>query len=103
MQDDIAMLEPLLADRERILGAEHPDTLASRGNLANAYQGAGRTHDAIAIYEPLVADLERVLGAEHPDTLGSRGNLASAYEAAGRSADADRIRTSPGDGNTFIV
>ncbi|MEA2182312.1 MAG: hypothetical protein QOF69_1497, partial [Solirubrobacteraceae bacterium] len=41
-QDAIATLEPLLADHQRTLGAEHPDTLASRYNHANAYQAAGR-------------------------------------------------------------
>ena len=45
-----------------MLGAEHPDTLASRGNLANAYQAAARTQDAIKIYEPLLEDLDRILG-----------------------------------------
>ena len=45
-QDAIAILTPMLADRERTLGAEHPDTLGSRTNLANAYQAAGRTADA---------------------------------------------------------
>ena len=44
----IAIFEPLLADLERTLGAEHPHTLSTRGNLANAYQDAGRTEDAIA-------------------------------------------------------
>ena len=37
--DAIAIYEPLLADRERILGAEHPDTLITRHNLA-AQRGA---------------------------------------------------------------
>ena len=45
-QDAITIYEPLLADLERILGAEHPDTLGSRNNLANAYQAAGRTAEA---------------------------------------------------------
>ena len=31
------MHEQTLADRERLLGPDHPDTLASRDNLANAY------------------------------------------------------------------
>ena len=31
-----------LTDRERVLGPDHPDTLASRNNLAGAYQSAGR-------------------------------------------------------------
>ncbi len=32
-----------LAARERLLGPDHPHTLASRNNLALAYQAAGRT------------------------------------------------------------
>ena len=37
------MHEQTLADRERVLGPDHRDTLASRNNLANAYQETGRT------------------------------------------------------------
>jgi hypothetical protein len=99
----IALQEQVLADRERILGAEHPDTLAARGNLAFSYWAAGRVGEAIALQERVLADSERVLGAEHPDTIGSRNNLANAYEAAGRTADADRLRPATEDGNTFIV
>ena len=93
----ISILEPVLAERERTLGPEHPDTLASRGNLANAYQAAGRVQDAIAILEPLLADLEQMLGAEHPNTLSTRGNLANAHRDAGRSADADPVPDRLGD------
>jgi hypothetical protein len=35
--------ERLVADQEQALGADHADTLASRNNLANAYQKPGRT------------------------------------------------------------
>ena len=38
----IAVGEPLLADRERVLGPDHPGTLASRNDLAAAYRAAGR-------------------------------------------------------------
>ena len=79
---------PLAADCERVLGADHPDTLTSRNNLAEAYRAAGRTAEAIALYERTLADRERVLGADHPNTLGSRNNLALAYQAAGRTAEA---------------
>ncbi|WP_181725773.1 tetratricopeptide repeat protein, partial [Nocardia gipuzkoensis] len=41
------LYEQTLIDRERILGAEHPDTLTSRNNLASTYQAAGRTAEAI--------------------------------------------------------
>ena len=80
--------EPQLADQERILGPDHPDTLASRNNLARAYQDAGRAGEAIPLYERTLADRERTQGPDHPDTLGSRNNLAEAYQAAGRAAEA---------------
>ena len=84
----ILIAEPLLADQERVLGADHPDTLATRNNLATAYWTAGRTAEAITLYEQTLADRERVLGADHPDTLKTRNNLAAAYRAAGRTAEA---------------
>ena len=34
--------EPLTSDLDRVLGPDHPDTLASGNNLANAYRAAGR-------------------------------------------------------------
>ena len=52
----IAVAEPLLADRERVLGPDHPDTLASRNNLAAAYRAAGRAAEAIALHERTLAD-----------------------------------------------
>ena len=84
----IAVGEPLLEDAERVLGPDHPDTLASRNNLANAYQEAGRAAEAIPLHEQTLADRERVLGPDHPDTLTSRNNLAAAYQEAGRAAEA---------------
>ena len=76
------------ADSERVLGADHPDTLASRSNLAYAYWSVGRLEEAIALFERTLTDSERVLGADHPDTLASRNNLAAAYQSAGRLAEA---------------
>jgi len=42
----------LAADRERVLGETHPDTLTSRNNLAAAYRAAGRLGDAEGLAEP---------------------------------------------------
>jgi hypothetical protein len=84
----IQVAEPLLADYERVLGPDHPDTLASRNDLAAAYRAAGRAAEAIALHERTLAGLERVLGPDHPSTLTSRNNLADTYVAAGRVAEA---------------
>ena len=85
------MGEQVTADRERMLGPEHPDTLTARANLARSYLSAGRTGEAIAIFEELVADHERLLGPEHPDTLNARANLALSYLSAGRTGEAIAI------------
>ncbi len=61
---------------ERVLGAEHPDTLTTRANLA---YWTGQAGDAAAARDQFAALLplrERILGAEHPDTLTTRANLA---------------------------
>jgi hypothetical protein len=43
----ITLFEQTLADRERVLGADHPETLATRNNLAAAHRAAGHTARAI--------------------------------------------------------
>jgi hypothetical protein len=43
----ITLHEQNLADQERGLGADHPDTLSTRGNLAAAYRAADRTAEPI--------------------------------------------------------
>ena len=70
------------------LGPHHPDTLASRNNLAGTYRASGRLDKAIALYEQTLEDSIRVLGTDHPSTLTSRLNLAGAYQAAGRLDEA---------------
>jgi energy-coupling factor transporter ATP-binding protein EcfA2 len=58
------------------LGADHPDTLTARFNVAYWTGRTGDAHAALALFEQLLPDRERVLGADHPDTLGSRGTVA---------------------------
>ncbi|MFD5635222.1 tetratricopeptide repeat protein, partial [Streptomyces sp. NPDC127077] len=79
----IPLYEATLTQREQILGDTHPDTLASRNNLANAYQSAGDLGRAIPLHEATLTQYEQVLGDTHPDTLASRNNLASTYQSAG--------------------
>ena len=73
---------------ERLLGPDHPDTLASRNNLAGAYESVGRLTEAITLYEQVTKDSARVLGEDHPDTLTSRNNLAETYRSVGRTDEA---------------
>jgi tetratricopeptide (TPR) repeat protein len=84
----ILLAGPLLTDQERVLGTDHPDTLATRHKLAEAYNWAGLRAEAIMLFEQNLADRERVQGTDHPETLASRSNLANAYRVAGRTAEA---------------
>ena len=113
LDEAIPLYEQVAADSARVLGPDHPQTLASRNNLAYAYRAAGRLDEAIPLFEQVAADSARVLGDNHPDTLSSRNNLAYAYESAGRlkeaivmlgGALADSLRVlGPDHPGTFIV
>lgn len=101
----------------RVLGPEHPQTLAARAslaryhgagraqdatslaerNLADAYRAAGRPKDAagrpkdaVAQCKRALADSERTLGPDHPDTIAARARLASAYVPANKLGSAIR-------------
>jgi hypothetical protein len=68
----------VLADRERLSGPAHPDTVTARADLAAACQQAGRLGDAIGHYEQALADSELYLGPDHPLTRAMRDNLEAA-------------------------
>ena len=87
-EDSIELYEQVLADRVRVLGPDHPDTLTVRNNLAGAYKSAGRLAEAVELFERVLADRVRVLGPDHPDTLAARNNLAGAYYSVGRFGEA---------------
>ena len=58
----------------RVLGPDHPNTLAARNDLALCV-GGGQTAQT-ADLPGLLADERRVLGPDHPDTLAARNDLA---------------------------
>ena len=74
----IELFERVLADRVRVLGPDHPDTLNARDNLALAYDSAGHLAEAIDAWEELLPDCQRVLGLEHPLTKQVEKNLEAA-------------------------
>jgi tetratricopeptide (TPR) repeat protein len=84
----IVIGEQLVADQGRVLGPDHPDTLQTRNNLADAYRAVGRTNEAITLDEQVLAARERTLGPDHPGTLQSRNNLAIGYWQVGRMDEA---------------
>ena len=78
--------------RKKLLGAEHPDTLASMGDLASIYCNQGRWNEAEQLHIQVIDMTKKLLGAEHPDTLKSMGDLASTYCNQGRWDEAEQLK-----------
>jgi eukaryotic-like serine/threonine-protein kinase len=83
------ILREVLAERERTLGPEHPDTLATRHHLASALFFQGKYGQAETEYRAVLKLREKVLGPEHPDTLRTRNNLALALDYEAKYAEAE--------------
>ncbi|MFF4394903.1 tetratricopeptide repeat protein [Streptomyces sp. NPDC001480] len=82
------------AERARLLGPDHPETLASRYELGFTLSRAGRPADALREYTEVARARARVLGADHPDTLAARQETAYVLGQLGRHFDAHQAYTS---------
>ena len=83
----ITLYEQVVTDRSRILGENHPQTLASRNNLAYTYLLMGRTDDAVSHIEQTLIRSTRALGEEHPLTVSARKNLEVALHVLKQRKD----------------
>jgi tetratricopeptide (TPR) repeat protein len=70
------------------LGPDHPDTLVSMHNLANAYAALGDESEAYGLRQETLARRTSTLGPEHIDSLRSRLVLARSYAILNRPKDA---------------
>jgi Tetratricopeptide repeat len=84
-RDQYAILLPIV---ERILGAEHPETLTVRANLTGWSGEMGDAAGARDQYAALLPIRNRALEAKHPDTLTIRANLAAWTGETGDAAGA---------------
>jgi plasmid stability protein len=91
----------VLAARLRVLGLDHPDTLATRHQIALEIGMRGHPAAAEAEFRDVLAARLRVLGPDHPDTLTTRYCIAekmsgqrnhAAAEAEFRDVLAARLR-----------
>ena len=85
------MEREVLAVKQRVLGAEHPDTLTAAGNLAASLSNQGKHDEAEKMQREVLAVEKRVLGAEHPDTLTAAGNLALSLARQGKHDEAEKM------------
>ena len=64
-------LRQVLAARQRRLGPDHPDTLATRFAIAREMAARGDHAEAEKEFRDMLPHLERKLGLDHPDTLAA--------------------------------
>ncbi|MGW2544022.1 tetratricopeptide repeat protein, partial [Kitasatospora sp. NPDC001574] len=79
----IPLVAAVADGRRRLLGADHPETLAARGRLAELHARVGDPARAVELCRAVVADRSRAQGPDHPAVLADRHSLAHAYRKAG--------------------
>ncbi|MET7396444.1 tetratricopeptide repeat protein [Dactylosporangium sp. NPDC005572] len=84
----VAHFTQLVTDCLRVLGPDHPDTLAARSHLAWRRRETGDAAGAAQDAQLLLGDRLRVLGPDHPDTLTTRNTLAYCRGETGDPAGA---------------
>ncbi|MFF6776909.1 tetratricopeptide repeat protein [Streptomyces sp. NPDC012637] len=87
-QEAADLLRTVVRDRARVLGADHPDTLASGYELGFALARLGRPAEALRQFGEVAEGRARALGTDHPDTLAARQETAYVLGGLGRHAEA---------------
>ncbi|MFC9843482.1 tetratricopeptide repeat protein [Streptomyces sp. NPDC060223] len=82
------------AEREHVLGPDHPDTLASRYEVGFTLSRTGRPAEALREYAHVAQARERVLGPDHADTLAARQEMAYVLGQLGRHFEAHQAYAS---------
>jgi tetratricopeptide (TPR) repeat protein len=78
-------------DRQKMLGPDHPETLTSLNNLAQALFFKGQYKEAANLYRQALAGREKILGQNHLDTIKSLNNLAQALVYHGQFKAAEDL------------
>jgi hypothetical protein len=77
--------------QEKVLGAEHEDTLWSKYGLAHALSCQQKHAEAEQLFRQSAQQREKVRGAEHKDTLKSKYRLAVALSNQQKHAEAEQL------------
>eukprot|EP00955_Chlamydomonas_euryale_P078611 363181-Chlamydomonas_euryale.AAC.10 len=72
-----------LMARQNVLGADHPNTLASANNLAALLKATGELEDARELCARALSGCEKALWQDHPGTLACTVGGASKIEVIG--------------------
>jgi tetratricopeptide (TPR) repeat protein len=81
-EDSVSAYDQVIADRTRVLGDGHAETLDARHSQLKALVIAGQFERALPFLKRLLDDRERAQGADHPDTLETRKHHSVALALA---------------------
>ncbi|KAJ3277968.1 hypothetical protein HDU79_001991, partial [Rhizoclosmatium sp. JEL0117] len=77
--------------RKRLLGEDHPSTLATMTSLGSALYLAGRVEESRSLQNECLDKCRRVLGDSHPSTIIVANNYAAITDAQDSSSKNDRL------------
>ena len=78
-----------LDTRRRVLGDDHPETLASINNMAQLLEGQDKLDEAMLHYREVLDTRSRTLGDDHPQTLRSISNMGLLLQHQGKLDEAE--------------
>jgi serine/threonine protein kinase len=90
-EKSVAELKAALDIQERILGADHPDTLNTMNSLSAIFIRLGRYAEAESLLLKTIPIKKDVLGAKHPSTIISMQNLGVVYYYQQKYAESETI------------
>jgi CHAT domain-containing protein/Tfp pilus assembly protein PilF len=85
------LVERALEIREKILGSDHRDVVATVGDLGSNYYFKGDYAKAETLYQRALTLWEKTVGPEHPDLAISLNNLAALYVDMGAYTKAELL------------
>src|SRR5271170_8486117 len=89
INDDVNIAD--LETMKRVLGEEHPSTLATMDNLVVTYCEQRQWTKAEKLGVQIMETKKRVLGPEHLGTLTAMDDLATTYWHQGRLTEAENL------------
>jgi non-specific serine/threonine protein kinase/serine/threonine-protein kinase len=87
-QEALPIAQSVVEARTRVLGADHPQTLRAKLNLATAYARLEQFDKTLPLQAEVAQARMRLLGPRHPDTIFILINQAGSLQQMGRSQEA---------------
>ncbi len=85
----LALEQQALADRRRVLGEAHPDTLLSMANAGEYLSALGKKDEAETYDREALEKSRRVRGEDNPETLNCMANMGSLLIDKGKLSEAE--------------